>query len=194
MSGCAVKAGFSGFLDDLLSASSRSVIDDRGESIVFLRPIVSRAARNPSRTSRERIQGAFMKFTTVAKGLTLGSGLILGSSLILASSAFAASKGTLELNRPLTVNGTELMAGRYTVRWQGTGPDVELRIMKGRDVLARVPAHVVGLETRSPNSAAITRDNGSGNASLAGVLFQGKKFSLELGQGSLPAQDVASTK
>jgi hypothetical protein len=129
-----------------------------------------------------------MNFTKVAKGL------VLGSVLILASSAFAASKGSLELNRPTTVNGTELMAGRYTVHWQGTGPNVELSIMKGREVLARVPAHVVGLETRAPNSAAITRDNGSGNTSLAGVLFQGKKFSLELGQGNAPAQAVASTK
>ena len=129
-----------------------------------------------------------MKFATVAKGL------ILGLALVLASSAFAATKGSLELNRSITVNGTELKAGMYKVQWEGSGANVTLSILQGKNVLANVPARMVSLDAPAANSAAVTRENGDGTDSLAGVLFQGKKFSLELGEGSAGDQAVASTK
>ncbi|MDQ1389747.1 MAG: hypothetical protein QOF56_3201 [Acidobacteriaceae bacterium] len=119
-----------------------------------------------------------MKFATVSKSL------VMGLALLLASSASAATKASLQLNNPVLVNGTTLKPGEYKVQWEGSGPNVELSIMQGKNVLAKVPAHVVDLQTPSPNDAAVTRKNDSGPNTLAGVRFQGKKFAIELGEAS----------
>jgi hypothetical protein len=116
-----------------------------------------------------------MKCAAVSKGL------ILGLALMLASSAFAATKGSLLINDPVTVNGTELKPGDYKLQWEGNGPSVEVSIVQGKNVVAKVPAHVVDLSTPASNSAAITRTNEDGTTSLAAIRFEGKKFALELG-------------
>jgi hypothetical protein len=121
-----------------------------------------------------------MKFATVSKSLVLG----LALALLLASSAFAATKANVQLSNPVLVNGTTLKPGDYKVQWEGSGPNVELSIMQGKNVLAKVPAHVVDLQTPSANDAAVTRKNDSGPNSLAGLRFQGKKFAIELGEAS----------
>lgn len=119
-----------------------------------------------------------MKFATVSKYL------VLGLALLLASSAFAGNKASLQLNNPVLVNGTTLKAGDYKVQWEGSGPSVELSIIQGKNVVAKVPAHVVDLPAPSANDAAVTRKNDSGPNSLTALHFQGKKFSLDLGEGS----------
>lgn len=120
-----------------------------------------------------------MKFATVSKSL------VIGVALLLASSAFAANnKANLQLNNPVLVNGTQLKPGDYKVQWEGTGANVELSIMQGKNVLAKVPAHIIELPTAAANDAAVTQKNDSGPNTLAGVRFQGKKFALELGEAS----------
>jgi hypothetical protein len=115
-----------------------------------------------------------MKFATVSKSL------VLGLALLLASSAFAATKGNLQLTNPVTLNGTTLKAGDYKVQWDGAGPNVELSILQGKNVVAKVPAHLVELQSAASNDAAVTHQNSSGPNSLAGIRFQGKKTALEL--------------
>jgi hypothetical protein len=119
-----------------------------------------------------------MKFATVSKSL------VLGLAVLLASSAFAATKGSLQIDHPVTVNGTQLKAGEYKLQWEGSGPNVEVSIIRGRNVVAKVPAHVVDLGAAAQNDAAVTRKNDDGSSTLAGVRFQGKKIALELGESS----------
>ncbi len=119
-----------------------------------------------------------MKFATVSKSL------VMGLALLLASSAFAGTKAVLTLNNPTTVNGMKLKAGDYKLEWDGSGPSVELSIVQGKNVVAKVPAKVVDLNAPSSNNAAVTKQNSDGTTSLAGVRFQGKKFALEVGEGS----------
>ena len=60
-------------------------------------------------------------------------GLLLGLALLLATSVFAATnKGSMQVTDPLTVNGKQLPAGDYTVKWDGAGPNVELNILSGK--------------------------------------------------------------
>jgi hypothetical protein len=117
-----------------------------------------------------------MTFATVSKSL------VLGLALMLASSAFASDKGKLQIYNPVTVNGTTLKAGDYRLEWSGTGT-VELSILQGKKVLAKVPAHVVDLNYPSANDAAVVT-NSNGTKTLAGVRFEGKKYALELGESS----------
>src|SRR5271154_717496 len=119
-----------------------------------------------------------MKFARVSKGLTLGL------ALLLSASAFAGTKASLQLNNPVTVNGTKLKPGDYKIEWEGSGSNVQLSILKDNKVVAKAPAHEVELPTPSDNTAAVTRQNGDGTSTLAGLRFQGKKFSLDLAEAS----------
>ena len=118
-----------------------------------------------------------MKFATISKSL------VMGLALVLASSAFAATKEHLTLNSPTTINGTQLKAGDYKLEWDGSS-NVEVSIIQGKTVLAKVPAKVVDLSTPAQNSAAVVQRHDDGTSTLAGVRFEGKKFALEIGDSS----------
>src|SRR5580704_953095 len=108
-----------------------------------------------------------MKFATVSKSL------ILGLAVLLTSSAFAgtSAKGSLQLSNPVVVNGTTLKPGDYKLNWEGEGPNVELSIIQGKNVIAKVPAHVVDLTSPAANTAAVTKKQDSGPNALAGIRF-----------------------
>jgi len=129
-----------------------------------------------------------MKFATVSKSL------IMGLALLLASSAFAATKATLTLQNPTTVNGTKLKAGDYKLEWDGSGPTVEVSIMQGKTVVAKVPAKLVDLNAAAQNSSAVIQKNDDGTTSLVAARFEGKKFALELGGGAGDGMQAGSSK
>jgi hypothetical protein len=104
----------------------------------------------------------------------------MGLALLLASCAFAGTKASLHLNSPTTINGTTLKAGDYKLEWEGNGPDVELSVVQGKNVLAKAPAKVVDLSVPAQNTAAVLRKSSDGTATLAGARFEGKKFAIEL--------------
>jgi len=116
-----------------------------------------------------------MKFATVAKSMALGF------ALLFTASAFAGTRASLQLISPATVNGTQLKAGDYKIEWEGNGPNVEVSILRGKNVVAKVPAHLVELGAPAAYSAAVVKKNGDGTSTLSGVRFEGKKFSLEIG-------------
>jgi hypothetical protein len=119
-----------------------------------------------------------MKFATVSKSL------VLGLALLLASSAFALTKGSLQLGSSAVLNGTTLKAGEYKVQWEGSGPNVEVSILKGKNVVAKTQARVVELQAASTNDAALMHKDESGASTLTGLRFEGKKFALELGEAN----------
>ena len=128
-----------------------------------------------------------MKFTTVSKSLALGF------ALLLASNVFAATKGSLQINHPVMVNGTTLKPGDYKVEWEGTGSNVEVSIKQGKKVLANASAHQVELAAPASNDAIVMVKNDNGTSSLTGLRFEGKKFGLELGE-STDGMQVGSSK
>jgi hypothetical protein len=110
--------------------------------------------------------------------------------LTLTTGAFAADthKSSFEISAPTQVNGTQIPAGEYTARWEGSGPSVQVSIMQGKKVLATVPAQIVALSQRAPDSQAEIKNNSNGDRELISLQFAGKKFSLELGTESAKAQ------
>jgi hypothetical protein len=114
-----------------------------------------------------------MKFKNVAKTV------VLGLAVLLASSAFASNKGSLMLTEPTEVNGQQLAAGDYQVRWEGTGTNVEVSFMKGKKEVAKAAAKVVTLDKAYGVDSAII-DKASGKASIAEIRFSGKKYALDL--------------
>jgi hypothetical protein len=116
----------------------------------------------------------------------------MGLALLLASSAFAATKQSLTLLNAATVNGTQLKAGDYKLEWDGSGPNVELSIMQGKTVLAKVPAKVVDLTSAARDNAAVVNKSDNGSSTLAGARFAGKKFAIEIGDSSQAMQSGSS--
>jgi hypothetical protein len=82
------------------------------------------------------------------------------------------------------VSGTKLKPGAYKLQWEGSGPNVEVSILQGKTVVAKVPAKVVDLKVASLNNAALLTTNSDGTSTLSGARFEGKKFALELGDSS----------
>lgn len=117
-----------------------------------------------------------MKFATVSKTL------IMGVALLLASSAFAATKASLSLPQATVVNGTKLSPGDYKLEWDGTGPDVQVSILQGKKVIAKVQAKLVDVSSPYENDAAVVQHNSDGSASLAEARFHGKKYALQIGE------------
>jgi hypothetical protein len=107
-------------------------------------------------------------------------GIFLAVVVLVAGSAFAASKGSLELQHPTSVGGKQLASGNYTVQWDGTGDQVELKIFQGKNAVATTSARVVKVERRQPHNAAITVTNGDGTSALSQIVFGGKDYALEV--------------
>jgi hypothetical protein len=146
-----------------------------GKHNCFLAQVASGAAPTASRRDFGKEKGAVMKFATVSRVL------VVGLALLLASTAFAGTKASLSVTDPVTVNGTTLKAGDYKLMWDGTGPNVEVSIMQGRNLVTKVPAKVVDLSTPATNNSALVTTNSDGSRSLSGARFEGKKYALEIG-------------
>ncbi|HZQ91108.1 MAG TPA: hypothetical protein VFA60_04895 [Terriglobales bacterium] len=109
--------------------------------------------------------------------------LVFAVVLFTAAGAFAAGKGSVTLTKPTLVGGEQLPAGVYKLQWEGNGPAVELKVLRGNKVVATVPAEVVEHDTAEADSAIVVNDTGSGRT-LSEVRFGGKKYSLAVGSPS----------
>jgi hypothetical protein len=120
----------------------------------------------------------------------ISKGLLLAATFLIATSALAANKGSLNISEPLTVNGTKLAAGDYQVKWEGTGPNVELNIIKSNRVIVTVTARLVELSRPGRDSASVTRKAEDGTTSLTEIRFSGKKYELAIGQESAATESI----
>lgn len=125
---------------------------------------------------------------------TFSKQLVMGAALLLASSALAANKGQVTVSSPVQVGGKQLSAGQYSVQWDGNGPNVEASIMKGKKVVATVPARVVELQQSSSQDSAVLRTNDDGSRDLAQARFAGKKYALTFGEEGASSASGASSK
>jgi hypothetical protein len=109
--------------------------------------------------------------------------VVLAVSLLVALSAFAGNmhKGSLQTFDAVQVNGKSLPPGEYKLTWEGTGPNVQLNILKNNKVVATSEAHVVQLAQKPGNDTAVIGGNASGTRSLQEIRFAGKNFGLALG-------------
>jgi hypothetical protein len=126
--------------------------------------------------------------------LNFSKKLVLGSALLMAASAFAANKGSLVVSSPVQVAGKQLSAGEYSVQWEGSGPNIEASIMKGKKVVATAPAHMVELNQSASSDSAVVKTNDDGSRSLAQARFSGKKYALEFGEQGAASASGSSSK
>jgi hypothetical protein len=114
-----------------------------------------------------------MKFVkSIAVVAVLASGLSL--------SAFAKDKNETKVtfSDPIQVGSTQLKPGDYKLQWDGNGPDVQVKVVKGKDVLATVPATLVENKV-SLGTNAVTTGSNSSSKTLDEVDFDGGKQTLK---------------
>lgn len=117
--------------------------------------------------------------------LSLSSKVIALALLLLpATLLFAAAdthKGGLRLGSAVQLGDKQLPAGDYTVKWDGSGPNVQVNIIRDGKVVATAPAQVVDLGRKWPQDSAETTAGAAGNRSLTEIRFEGKSFALKFG-------------
>lgn len=117
------------------------------------------------------------------------SSIALGGSLLLAASAMAGNtiKKSMHLYESATIEGTQLTPGDYKVEWTGSGPDVQLTILKGKETVATVPAHVESETLPNSQAGYALKPGKDGGQNIAEIFFAGEKFQLKIGDGSAAA-------
>jgi hypothetical protein len=130
------------------------------------------------------------------KALNLKTVVRSGFALVLvlfAVSAFAGSKGTLALQHPTSVGGKQLATGNYTVQWDGTGDQVDVKVFQGKKEVASSSAQVVKIDRPATYDQTITSTGDGGSSSLSEIRFRGKNFALRLvGEGGSSSSGSAS--
>jgi len=107
---------------------------------------------------------------------------LLGASLFFAAGAFAQEKSTLNLTEKVNIQGTELKPGIYEVKWDGSGPNVQVKISQGKNALGTFPATVVTREVSNASSGYESKQETNGSKSIVAIYPAGKKIELEIGQ------------
>jgi hypothetical protein len=100
--------------------------------------------------------------------------------LLLPAIAWSESKGPLYLAHPTNVAGRMLASGNYTLRWEGAGEQVQVKIYQGKNEVAAVPARVIQLSSPASFDSAVVKTEG-GTTSLSEIRFVGKKSALHVG-------------
>lgn len=131
-----------------------------------------------------------MKLNNLAKSV------VLGLAVLVATGAFASNatnKGSLHVLEAVEVNGQQIPAGYYELRWEGTGPSVELSFMQGKKEIAKTSAKMIELDKVPAYDSAVV-DHSSGKASVSEVHFAGKKTALTFGNSDRASMGGGSSK
>jgi len=117
----------------------------------------------------------------------------LGLAVLMATAAFASNKASLHFDEAVEVNGQQLPAGEYQLRWEGAGPNVELEFMQGKKEVARTSAKEIQLDQPSAYDAAVV-EHSKGKATVSEIRFAGKKNALALGSSERASMGESSSK
>ena len=109
-----------------------------------------------------------------------------GSALLLSSAAFAgdSNKASIQLYEKVSVEGKALNPGKYTITWDGSGPNVQVTVLQGKQTVATFSAHVTEQTTRNTEDAYGSSADTNGARTLTAIYPNGKRFSLELEQSA----------
>ncbi len=108
------------------------------------------------------------------------------SSLLFCAGAFAGNtiKKSLHLYETATVEGRQLAPGDYKVEWSGSGPDVKVNILKGKETVATLSAQVVSQGAANQQDGYVLKPVNNGTQSIADIFFSGEKYDLKIDQSA----------
>lgn len=122
--------------------------------------------------------------------------LLLVACVLLTAGAWAAdnaapSQGTMELQQPTSLAGTQLAAGKYRVQWAATSGDtVDVKVFRGKEEVASTTAQLVKVDAVPYNHVSFLTDD-KGARSLTQISFAKQKLALRLGDAPAAAERAA---
>ena len=119
--------------------------------------------------------------------------VVLGLAVLMATAAFASNKASVYFDEAVQVNGQQIPAGNYQLRWEGNGPNVELSFMQGKKELAKTSAKLTELDRASDYDSAVI-DHSNGNAAVSQIRFAGKKNALTINSAERASMSNGSSK
>jgi len=111
---------------------------------------------------------------------------LLTAALFGSSAVFAgeSNKTSIKLYETTTVEGKALQPGDYKVTWEGSGPNVQVTILQGKEIVATFQAHVTEQAARNAGDAYGSSADTNGSRTLTTIYPGGKRIALEIGQQS----------
>jgi hypothetical protein len=97
--------------------------------------------------------------------------LVILAAVLFATSAFAAN---ITVSQPVNLNGKQLAPGQYKVLYTGSGSDVQVNFIQGKNTVATAPARIEERDRKSNYDALVTDDAGS-SREVRQILLGGKK-------------------
>ena len=123
--------------------------------------------------------------------------IVLGVSLLAATAAMAATensgKSSVQFDSPVNVNGTQLPAGHYDLKWNTSPSGTELRFISSKNAVTTVPARVVELDRKDNQSSLDTVQAQDGSMTLLSLHFSGKTYALAVGPNPSADETPAAT-
>jgi hypothetical protein len=92
------------------------------------------------------------------------------ATLTLGAFAKDQNQGKFTLTDTVQLGSTQLKPGDYKAAWEGTGSDVQVKILKGKEVVATVPAK---LADQKSGQDSVSLGNNNGTKTLVGIDFGG---------------------
>jgi hypothetical protein len=134
-----------------------------------------------------------MKLNNLAK--SVAKSLVLGLAVLVATGAFASNnnKGSLHVQEAVEINGQQIPAGYYDLRWEGTGSNVQLTFMQGKKEIAKTSAKAIELDRPADYDSAVL-NHSSGKATVSEVHFAGKKTAFTFGSTDSASASGNSSK
>jgi len=106
--------------------------------------------------------------------------------LITTAGVFADSKskdsGKLNLSDSVQVGSTQVAPGDYKVEWNGTGDNVKINILKGRNVVATTEGKLVELPKKAENNSVTIRNLDNNTRAIMEIQFDNRTQSLVFNQ------------
>jgi hypothetical protein len=115
---------------------------------------------------------------------------LFGAALLFCSGAFAKdnNKGTLNLSESVNVEGKTLNPGTYKLEWSGSGSDVQVNVLHGKDTVATFPAHLTEDAKQNNENAYGSAVQPDGTRTLTSIYIGGKHTILQLDQNGSSQQ------
>ncbi|HKW15908.1 MAG TPA: hypothetical protein VJO35_00220 [Terriglobales bacterium] len=104
--------------------------------------------------------------------------MLISGSVWAADATSSAGRGSMELQFPVNVAGTQLQTGKYRVEWTGTGDQVSVTIYSGKQ--AAVSTHATLVKDGTWYDHVSYAQGEKGAKSLTQISFGKQKCSLRL--------------
>ena len=103
---------------------------------------------------------------------------VLALALLLSLSAFAKPKSeNVTLYHDATLNGANLPAGEYVIKYDVDGPNAQVKFMQGKKEVASATGQVINL-SKKPATNQIVLDTGNNSRNISEIDFAGKDTAI----------------